>query len=399
MSIQEEILNLITQKSKDDVDRCLSLFSLSENVELIKKEEITQMPFHLNLLETAIEGKMKETAHSRFLWQLLRIKKILEHFTNNFFNGIFSIKEKYRLNTPDKFRMDISLQTETDFYIIENKVNDAKEQCGQIFRYVQHALTKGFRPDHIYVLYLNSETHDAPSPYSTSKDGKEKVFIPKAVNITVVSYKEEVVNWLEEIYQEISVGEVYLKTAIFQYLDYLKEKYHISKRYSKMNSKIQSFIKEKLFTEDMDCLQRLNVISDTKHQIDQIQAILDKLEKKEKSSRFQEWFDQITLSYPVDDYQWVRDNEYDIHIEFIYHGYLLAACLTIDDRLCWGIKCIKNKPLPKKWAESLHSSVQLVLPRAQFADLWPAWDYTSYENGLERFLTLIRWVIENEDQE
>lgn len=30
---------------------------------------------------------------------------------------------------------------------------------------------------------------------------------------------------------------------------------------------------------------------------------------------------------------------------------------------------------------------------------WSAWDYTSYENGLERFLTLIRWVIENEDQE
>ena len=55
--------------------------------------------------------------------------------------------------------------------------------------------------------------------------------------------------------------------------------------------------------------------------------------------------------------------------------------------------------MPKKWASTLHSSVQLVLPRAQTTEWWPAWDYTSYKNGLDRFLTLMAWVIENEDQE
>ena len=395
---QEEILNILSLDSEQMTMMSECLLSLSHKIESIKKDEKARMPFHLNLLDTALEGKMRETAHSRFLWQLLRIKNILESFTNRFFPGLFSINEKYTLHIPDKYRIDISLQTETDFFIFENKVNDAEEQCGQIYRYVHHALKKGFRADHIHVLYLNSETHDAPSDYSLAKDGQGKEFIPKTIDITVVSYKEDIVSWLEEIYSKISDDEVYLKTAIFQYLDYLKEKFHISKRYSNMNNKIQSLIKEKLFTDDMSCIQRLNVISDTKTQLDQLKSYLEKLEEKQETMRFQEWFDQLVCEYPIEEFEWIRDNPYDIHIDFVYHGYKMSACLTKDGGLCWGIRCHKW-PIPQKWIDSIHSSVQLFLPRAQSADWWPAWDITSYENGLDRFMTLIKWVLENEDQE
>jgi len=398
MIYQEDILNILTLQTEDETMMSECLLSLSNQVESIKIDEKAKMPFHLNLLDTALEGKMRETAHSRFLWQLLRLKNILESFTNRFFPGLFSVNEKYTIHIPDKYRIDISLQTETDFFIFENKVNDAEEQCGQIYRYVNHALKKGFRSDHIHVLYLNSETHDVPSAYSLTKDGQGKESFPDTIDISVVSYREEIVSWLEEIYSKISDDEVYLKTAIFQYLDYLKEKFHISKRYSNMNNKIQSLIKEKLFTEDMSCIQRLNVISDTKEQLDQLKSYLEKLEKKQETLRFQEWFDRLISVYPIDEYEWIRDNAYDIHLDFQYHGYNLSACLTIDDDLCWGIRC-QTKPIPKKWISSIHSSVQLFLPRAQSTDWWPAWDYTSYENGLDRFLTLIKWVLENEDQE
>lgn len=397
--IQEEIINILSQQSKYESKYYLDLLSLSNKVEIVSKEERAKMPFHLNLLVSALEGRMKETAHSRFLWELLRLPKILESFANRFVPNHFSISEKYALNIPDKFRIDISLQTETDFFIFENKVNDAQEQCGQIYRYVNHALRNGFRADHIHVLYLNSDSHDMPSAFSLTKDGKCKEGIPDAVHVNVISYREEIVNWLEEIYTNITDDEIYLKTAIFQYLDYLKEKFHISKRYSTMNNKIQSLIKETLFTEDLNSLQRLNIISDTKGQIDRLKSYLEKLEEKEEAIRFQEWFDQLVIQYPVDEYDWVRDNPYDIHIDFQYHGYNMSACLTIDEGiLCWGIVC-QNKQLPKKWVSSIHSSVQLLLPRAQSNDWWPAWDNTSYENGLDRFLTLLKWVLENEDQE
>lgn len=396
MIAQKDILDLLLYG--DEINDAVLLFSLCDEVKKIIIDEKAVMPFHLNLLDTALEGNMRETAHSRFLWQLFREKGILDNFAQRFFNAFFSAKSKYLLNVPDKFRIDISLQTETDFFIFENKVNDAKEQCGQIFRYVSFAMNQGFRPDHIHVLYLNSEPHDSPSEYSISKNGEGKEFLPESVDLKVISYKEEIVSWLEDTYKDIPENEVYLKTAIFQYLDYLKEKFHINKRYSKMNHKIQSLIKDKLFDEQMDCLQRLTAISDAKNQLDQLKSFLDKLEEKEKVIRFRDWFDQIVKHYPIDEYEWVRDNEYDIHIDFYYHGNLLSACLTIDNGLCWGIRC-KNKPMPKKWAMILHSSVQLVLPRAQFDETWPAWDYTSYENGLDRFLTLMTWVIDNEDQD
>ncbi len=398
MIYQEEILNILTLHSKDETIMSECLLTLSNQVESIKIDEKTKMPFHLNLLDTALEGRMRETAHSRFLWQLLRLKRILESFTDRFFPGIFSINEKYTLHIPDKYRIDISLQTETDFFIFENKVNDAEEQCGQIFRYVNHALKKGYRTDHIHVLYLTSATHDAPSVYSLTKDGQGKETIPDSIKINVVSYKEDIVRWLEDIYSQISVDEIYLKTSIFQYLDYLKEKFNISNRYSYMNNKIQSLIKEKLFTEDMNSLQRLNALSDTKKQLDQLKSYLEKLEAKQEAHRFQEWFDQLVCEYPIEEFEWIRDNPYDIHIDFVYHGYKMSACLTKDGGLCWGIRCHKW-PIPQKWIDSVHSSVQLFLPRAQSADWWPAWDNTSYENGLERFITLIKWVLENEDQE
>lgn len=165
-----------------------------------------------------------------------------------------------------------------------------------------------------------------------------------------------------------------------------------------MNNKIKSLIKDRLFNEQMDCLQRLNAISDTKSQLDQLKSFLDKLEAKEEAFRFQEWFEKIVSLYPIDEYDWVRDNEFDIHIGFYYHGNLLAACLTKDrDGLCWGIRC-QNKTIPLDLATTIHSSVQLVLPRAQSTDWWPAWDRTIYENGLKRFLTLMEWVTENRDQ-
>ena len=398
MIAADDIINIVSLQLEDELKKSNLLFSLSNQVERIIGDEKALMPFHLNLLDIALEGNMKETAHSRFLWQLFRVKKILESFTLRFFNKRFCKTYKYVLNIPDKFRIDISLQTETDFFIFENKVNDAQEQCGQIYRYVNHALREGYRPDHIHVLYLNSETHDFPTEYSLSKNGEGKVFLPESVDIKVISYKEEIVSWLDDTYNEIPSNEIYLKTALFQYLDYLKEKFHISKRYSNMNNKIQQLLKDKLFNEQMDCLQRLDVITDTKNQLDQLKSLLDKLEEKEESIRFQEWFDEISKRYPIKEYDWVRDNECDIHIDFLFHGNLLSACLTIDNGLCWGIRC-QNKVMPKKWASTLHSSVQLVLPRAQTTEWWPAWDYTSYKNGLDRFLTLMAWVIENEDQE
>lgn len=366
-----------------------AILDLSSEVEVIRKRESKLLPYRLNLLESFATGNLKETAHSRFLWNLLRLPKIMDSFMARFFGEINEPETKYKVNYPDKYRIDISVEGQTDFFIIENKINDADEQCGQIYRYVTHGLKIGYKAENIHVLYINSQTHDTPSDYSLSKDGKGVSFIPEGVAVNVISYKDEIIKWLLMINSDINEDETYLKSALFQYIDYLKEKFKISDRYNDMNNKISSIIKERLFDKNMSTPEKLNVLSDTMEQLDNLKSNLEILQEKEIACRFQEWFNDLIKQYPLVDYNWIRDNETDIHVDFLYHGYKLAACLTIDNGLCWGIKCI-NKPLTKKYSAELHSEVQLYLPRVQSEEWWPAWDYTSYANGLERFITLIK---------
>lgn len=213
------------------------------------------------------------------------------------------------------------------------------------------------------------------------------------MTVNVISYKDEIIKWLLMVYSDINEDETYLKSALFQYIDYLKEKFNISDRFNDMNNKISSIINDRLFNQNMSTLEKLNILSDTMKQLDNLKSDLESLEEKEIACRFQEWFEELIKQYPLEDYNWIRDNETDIHVDFLYHGYKLAACLTIDDGLCWGIKCI-NKPLAKKYSAELHSEVQLYLPRVQSSENWPAWDYTSYANGLDRFLTLMKCIKE-----
>lgn len=394
-SALSELLELAISIDNTRIHECTKCLDLALEANNLKVAELAKLPFHLNLLETFADGKLRETAHSRFLWKLLLIPSIMDSFMQEFFKDSSRIGSHGKINYPDRYHMDISIEAPSDFFIIENKINDAPEQCGQIYRYVHHAL-RTYRPENIHVLYLNSSTHDFPSDFSLTKDGKGILSIPKEVNLKVISYKDEIVAWLEQVYLSTSESEPYLKSAIFQYIDYLKEFFHINPRHKEMNHKIESLIKERLFTENMTTVEKLNAISDIKTQISDLKTHLETLEKKQETERFQEWFNELIEQYPLDEYDWKRDNPTDIHISFNYHNNSLAACLTIDEGLCWGIRC-ENKTMPAKWAKELQSQVQVYLPKVQSTDWWPAWDYTSYENGLNRFRTLLECVFAIED--
>lgn len=369
---------------------------LAADVRNIQTIELAKLPFHLNLLQSATEGRLRETAHTRFIWNLLRVPKIMDSFMSTFLNEAYRFEKSCRINHPERFHMDISIEGNSHFFIVENKVNDAPEQCGQIYRYVSLAL-QNYKADHIHVLYLNSSTHDLPSDYSLSKDGKGKEFIPDDVHIKTISYKDEIAEWLDSVYSTLPDNETYLKSAIYQYSDYLKEYFNISTRHKDMNKKFESLIKDRIFTENMNTVEKLNAISDMDEQIDELKSYLEKLKERQQCLRFQEWFKHLTKIYPLDEYSWKRNSDTDIHLEFDYHGYRLAACLTIDNGLCWGIRNV-NRKIPNEWASDLRSEIQVHLPKVRQSEWWPAWDYTSFENGLDRFLTLLDCVSSIKDK-
>lgn len=394
-----DIMSMVIHLMDEKYSLAQSLLEWSLQINRMKIEEMAKLPFRLNLLETFACGNMRETAHSRFLWNLLQDRNMMRHFMSEFFPDVFDDKNNFKINYPDKNRIDLSIETKSDFFIIENKINDADEMTGQFYRYVNIGLQR-YKPENVHVLYLNSKTNDPPSSKSTSKDGAEIEFIPGEVrkSMKVISYKNEIIGWLEKIYDLTYPDEIYIKSALFQYIDYLKEKFKISKRFDIMNKKIEEHIKQKLFTEDMYTCDRMKAISDMQEQLEELKSQLVNLHTKEEENRFHEWYEQLTCDFPLSKYAWQRDKACDIHLDFKYHKNPLSVCLTIDGGLGWGIKSEKNN-LPNKWVDEIRKEVKKVLHIDEKTyECWPVWKYTSYEDGLEEFRSLLKCVLRIQDK-
>ena len=118
---------------------------------------IDSQPLRINVIYYAARGKLKEVAHSMILAGLLGEKVILNSFLDTFLSSS-NHEAYYDYEIKREFNhIDVSLENESNFIIIENKVNDAIEQPHQIFQYVKEAKKTG---KNVFVIYLNSVTRD-----------------------------------------------------------------------------------------------------------------------------------------------------------------------------------------------------------------------------------------------
>ena len=373
-----------------EYQRLIGLIIMARDV-IIKEK--AKLPFHLNLISSAISEKLKETAHSRILCDMLKYPDFLESFLSKFIGHCpKGIKPKH-INYPDKYRMDVSIEAPSEFIIVENKINDATEQRGQIFRYVSQALEKGYKARDVYVIYLNSSNYDRPSEYSTTEDGNGIKTINKDVQIVVENYRDDIVAWLEEIYSTISPDQIYLKSAILQYIDYLKDYFNISERYKDMNNKIKALIEESIFNNEeyntsLDKIKRLDDVLST---LDSLRGNIQNLLNEAHKVHFQEWYEELQKEYPQ--YKWERDNDCDIHIKFEYEGCQLAAHLEVyKGTLYWSIRSVCEPLLPPAKANELKDRVSDMFTNVNSTAWWPVYKSTSYENGLYRFKCLLSCI-------
>lgn len=177
-----------------------------------------------NILLAAVKTQLRETAHSRILANLLEYDhEIRDSFLKKVFsdkdfsdNDLFDKQLKGRdwKIFVEKNYMDIVLEDtlHENVIIIENKVNNAREQPEQIDRYVSHYLDKS-QNRNVYVLYLKREDHYGPGPYSWSKNHEKCKLIP-------ISYKEDVRDWINEIIGNYSMNDG-LAVALRPYKEYL----------------------------------------------------------------------------------------------------------------------------------------------------------------------------------
>lgn len=203
---------------------------------------IDSQPLRINVIYYAARGKLKEVAHSMILAGLLGEKVILNNFLDTFLPSSNN-ENHYNYEIKREFNhIDVSLENESNFIIIENKVNDAIEQPHQIFQYVEEAKKTG---KNVFVIYLNSVTRDFPTEKSLNGANGKSVFdlIP-GNHFVVLSYMYDILPWLDKLENDEFIDKPeYLETSLFQYIDYLKMKFNINDEFSnKMKEEIDELL-------------------------------------------------------------------------------------------------------------------------------------------------------------
>lgn len=219
----------------------------------LKKKNASLLQYNLNLID---ELHANENAHTRILLKLLdyesnQKKVILEEFLNllneKLVNQKIPILDDYRITGQFEF-IDGYIWSDSKkvAIIIENKINWACDQDEQIQRYIETAKQYGIDEKNIFVVYLTDTGIKKAADYSFTDYAKKMLDWkdPKNQGRYIESnYLNDILPFLYEIFDKLSFSkENVLKSAIFQYIDYLEGRFGMRKNEKEYNMAMNSDI-------------------------------------------------------------------------------------------------------------------------------------------------------------
>ena len=375
------------------------LARISENSSLLTdfskicEEEFLKLPFRTNLLDSF---NVNENAHSRLLISLLKYKPALYHFLE-------FLKEKKKLNfnislivkpilTAEKWRIDGLIKEEGKYaFIIENKIHNAVEQNEQIGRYIDVCKQLGYKLNHIYILYLMRYAQNKPT-IQTWGNYKESDFAGRYVEI---AYKEDIIVWLEEYLQAISERETIVKSAVIQYIDYLKHIFNNREIFKEMDNKLQNFLVEKLQLTDNN-VKNIDIITTKVSEIDELQKHLKELVEIAKEKCFKGWQKQLKNKFVDYDIKTkFKKGWYNVYLELKYQGepFIIAIEYELSEGIYYGIaKHFSSQTLN----EEIKFFFSDFLKDREFEsnDWWYGWKDTTFQDAYTEFSVFLKDVLD-----
>lgn len=417
LKLSEELVNIECSVLTDTI-------AFAKDVtDIVARERQKITATNINVIDAAARGNLKETGHSRVLYNLLKNKNICTHFIEKLLPGkVFkSIKLDDKITEGvdrEKQNIDISIFAEPYFIIIENKVNGAEEQPGQIYRYVQYGLQKTGK-DKIYVLYLNKDTRDLPTFKSLNKEGNEygEAAFPNdeiKEQIIPLSYKNDIYNWISNVYEneknkyenvkEDRECNEFLFSALVQYKDYLENFFELTDKYEPMKKEINEYLIEKLDLKGKSNSEKIEILE---NQIENAEKLSEKLKglkflivTRKLHQEFNEKFSDTKIKKV--DYTDKR-NEPMFGIVFSYRGIKMYCCAGYEDYKCWyGMKYCNSSESDCKLNNEIKDHKLIENPRSDVE--YPIWNWSAngnvYDtsNLLEKTCELAKKIIDKINQ-
>ena len=312
------------------------LFFAKQYANLYNKEK-ENFPYRLNVINELHDD---ENAHSRILIRLLQYKDKGEYTWLKFFisrMGDVNIKIsnpeiKTEHNTGDG-RIDGLIWENCKYaIIIENKIWNAPDQENQIDRYVkyvnQHIKVKY---ENIYVIYLTLNGSKIISEYSLSDQTRKRLgnrFIP-------MSFQDDIIPWLEDdILSNCKVKEKCLGSAVYQYIDYLKDRLgQLDYQKQAQKNALKQILTDMNIAENYKELKELaNALGNEVNELcKQVAVKFGEITSKCFDSDFT-YNNRIKLDgngyYQIYNKQWVEINDLNPHLEWVPISYsdLFESC-------------------------------------------------------------------------
>jgi hypothetical protein len=367
--------------------------SLLTDFSKIYEEESSKIPFRTNLLNSF---NVNENAHSRLLISLLKYKPALCHFLNFLtkkkLNFDISLIDKPIL-TVEKWRIDGLVQEEGKYaFIIENKIHNAVEQKEQIGRYIDVCKQLGYKLNQIYILYLTRYAENKPT-IQIWGNYKESDFAGRYIKI---AYKEDIIIWLEEYLQVISERETIVKSAVIQYIDYLKHVFNNREIFKGMDNKLQDFLAQKLQLTDNN-VKNIDIITTKVSEIDELQKHLKALVEITREKCLFEWKDHLQKEFKRHNFIVNAEGNYpNVYVILEYEGKSFAAAIEycrLNNDIYFGLGRHFS-------SETLNEEVKYFFcdflkdREFQSNDWWYGWKDTTFQEAYTDFSFFLKEVLD-----
>lgn len=306
---------------------------LLDTAKRVKEEEsflFGQLPYHINVID---ELHINENAHSRILAKLLQFRNIDGRFVilDSFVDFIKSKNDSDAFNdltiespliTQEKERIDLWVRDNKTKYamIFENKIYDAVEGTNQLYNYIEKTKNCGFEKKRIFVFYL-TKFGDEPSPQIWRNRKTRQEFNSRFM---ALSFRYDILTWLKlKVLPMIQQDDVYLLSAVTQYVDYLEGLFSIREINTTMNMALQRIISEQLgFNSISDLNERYQRIDETLEDLDTLRTSLNNMRQQVLEDLIKQYTEKWNKEYVV------PSSNFQLHTD--YEDY--------EDRILFGVK-------------------------------------------------------------
>lgn len=374
----------------------------------IYKEEYAKLPYHINVID---ELYADENAHSRILAKLLRYQEnnkfpILESFLKEVCSFNINIKKPIVEKVDSCGRIDIPIFDNNYVVLIENKVTDkAPDQNnlngGQLARYIETIKNLHNRElKEIFVVYTpkfdrvpSEETWKNKYNYSYKNEFQNR--------FQSISYRNDIYSWLKnKVLSLINVKNIYLYSAIEQYIDHLEGMFSLRIINKPMNMKLQEFIKKELGIQDEKPEEATKILSEKEAElnnaISQIQLLKIKYQKDIAKEHFTQWEKLLQQDFPcyniVEDKFKHSDNIINLGVKISFENKEIVVIIECNDcdklNFYFGIS---SKFVNNKFSET-SEGLKKILNENMLIDPdnhWYGWKYTSLKNAYSDLKKLI----------